>query len=406
MLSLTLANQELKDAIEQLTRHPWANDQADTIDYIDHLLSILPFREQASAVTSVPQTTANKLSLLRHRLTYILDNEKSLRLDKTACDAIFNIQLALARAYPFNAEYENEEEEEEEQQEAWSDPFSSGKLTRDMEDVVILSNTPALSKAMAEQRYDPNKGSSSGYDKHNHPKDMNNVLLSAREIKSLIKQGIAINVNARKTSKTLGGSIGLFIGNCISGVFFTALIFLAVLAPMIFFAAALTTGIKICHYLITTGIMTAFTASIVLSAAMMILPVSTILLTSATVEPLRYVLNLMNRVIWSPFHNLCRDIGERIESGLSNVFQFIKRKLGLELATPTPTRNSQSEILATLQSPLERLKANFAAPKKVAEEALSIDITQRVDPQPPTLIACMSEATYGEQRAQHTRRHP
>jgi hypothetical protein len=189
MLNRNNAELELKKAIQQLL--PGWEDKlvAATIPraeyYIDELLNILP---DFTAAQHSNQNPNQRLTQLRRRLLKILTQEQELLLEKSLCDTAFDIQIALAKLFPFNKEVTTDENEQTLAVEAWEETFTFEVITRETTDLIIFPESAVLTRESTEAYYQGRFGK----DEQGNPRNFDNTLMTDRQIYSLQQQGIDI----------------------------------------------------------------------------------------------------------------------------------------------------------------------------------------------------------------------
>jgi hypothetical protein len=150
--------------------------------YMDVLLNILPDFSAASSKRS-NLSRDDKIAHLRRRLITILAHEQDLSLEKSFCDTVFTIQIALAKLFPFNKEASDGMEQAGE---AWEETFSFETITRDTDNLIIFPESAVLTKASTQAYYQ----GQFGRDGAGNLRNFDNTPMSARQINSLQQQGI------------------------------------------------------------------------------------------------------------------------------------------------------------------------------------------------------------------------
>jgi hypothetical protein len=214
LLSREALTTKLKDAI--ITFAPmWHGEDISLEYYLDELLDLLSDDEIPLDTDNLPAATPleQKIIILRRQLNKILTLEYTEHFDKPFCDRIFDLQILLARAFPTNTKIDEN---------TWEDPLHSDMhFNFTTSDLIAFSNGVILPTELAQQYYD----NDTGYDQSGRPRDINNKVLSIRELKSLENQGIVIDLlrqpktNWTSTIGTLAGNI-IGMGLAIAGAFF------------------------------------------------------------------------------------------------------------------------------------------------------------------------------------------
>ncbi|MES2217785.1 MAG: hypothetical protein V4501_05190 [Pseudomonadota bacterium] len=235
MLNRHHAELELKQAIQKLV--PDWQDKGE--DYIDALLAILP----DFFAGKTPHDATPKVALLRRRLVNILAKEQELQLDKSLCDTVFNVQLALAKLFPFNKEA-SADDAEQLSVEAWEETFTFEIITRETKDLIIFPESPMLTRASTLEYYQGRFGK----DEEGNPRNFDNTLMSERQILSLQQQGITFNNIAEgfdfedeiEHSENLGKYIGEKLGQAVT--YSAAIVVMLLSRGPVLFSASLVVG--------------------------------------------------------------------------------------------------------------------------------------------------------------------
>jgi hypothetical protein len=424
MLNRLNAELELKQTIHQLVPG-WnenaelvAHDGARTGYYIDVLMGILPDFTFSSQFNSPPDLT-QKVMQLRRRLINILANEVELNLEKSLCDTVFTIQLALAKLFPFNKELLVDENEQPLTIEAWEETFNFEILTRDTENLIIFPESAVLSRESTVEYYQGRYGK----DEAGHPRNFDNTLMTARQILSLQSQGITIEAAQIQDEEdeydydfeveangevSVGKYLGATLGKAVT---YSAALAMMVLSrgPILFSASFIVGGITtltgghkgfvhgfLSTYLMGAAAQTFFVLStaasymvgmlaeetatlavgfIGTSSLPLVLP--TIIFFAAVHQSLVHNQNfsdtfakMATNVFFTTPIKFSARLGELIENGFTSVFQMIKQKLsGNSLERTSNTFNSHARIIMAL--PIN--PASVAEHEPVAPESASFN---------------------------------
>ena len=279
MLTRDAANLELKKVVKKINPAGVYLDE-DNDFYLDELLRVLPQyqtpvvqrqplaplnpaeisepeekaeenpappAEAEAPLTSEEIETNKKLTLLRDRLRNILASELSKRLSKSFCDEVFALQILLARISPVNksgptkfldvVEYDDIEGMYDENKSPDTLP-------------VFFSDGTAMSRSSAQAYF----GKLGCYNKERQLKDINNNVLSARDIKSIKDQHVTIiprpsseALYAHNNDMTAGMILGYKIGIAVSITVWLMALF-SVPALPVFSLAALLVGVVAAVY--------------------------------------------------------------------------------------------------------------------------------------------------------------
>jgi hypothetical protein len=258
MLNRQNANLELQNIIRLLKHDPdWNPAEETTLFYINTLIEILPYssapqvnndtdENQTQAAPSEIDNIQKRLELLRRITFNLLENESLLDLPRSIFDNAFAIEIALARLFPSNNLLLVDDDNNPYVDEVWEEPIHYVPITR-KSDVIIFSRTGAILKKTAEDYYSAT--STSGFDDQGNPRDYNNYILSAREIKSINHQGVPLAKRSPTQQRVIvalsenDASYGKFLGALFGKIMIIyMLVYTVALSPLTLLMASVIVG--------------------------------------------------------------------------------------------------------------------------------------------------------------------